>query len=97
MDEEEMLDTEWDENVPGVNIVTLSGRVGNKPEPRYLNDGKCVLNLSLAVKRKYHPLERRALNITEDETDWFALEIWGRDAEYASKFITKGARIGRFT
>ena len=44
-------------------------------------DGKVVL--SLAVKRKYRPLERQALGIksSREETDWFGLEIFGRDAE----------------
>jgi len=93
-DDEDIPISDWDESVPGLNTVTLAGRIGNEPEPRYLENGSCVLNLSLAVRRKYHPLERTALKITEEETDWFALEIWGRDAEYASKFITKGARVG---
>jgi len=88
--------TEWDNRVPKLNTVTLIGRVGNDPDPRYFDDGKVVLNLSLAVKRKYHPLERKARNIQsgEEETDWFPLEIWGRDAEYASKYVDKGCRIG---
>jgi single-strand DNA-binding protein len=74
----------------------MVGRVGNDPDPRYFDDGKVVLNLSLAVKRKYHGLERKAYNIKsgEEETDWYGLEIWGRDAEYAAKYVTKGARIG---
>lgn len=88
--------SEFEEHIPRVNSVTLTGRVGNDPEPRYFDDGKVVLNLSLACKRKYHPLERRVRNIKygEEETDWFTLELWGRDAEYANNFVTKGARIG---
>lgn len=85
---------EWAKHVPKFSHVTLAGRVGNNPDPRYFDNGRVVLNLSLAVRRKYHPLERRALNIKEDETDWFNLELWGRDAEYATKFVTKGSRIG---
>ena len=88
--------SEFEEHIPRVNSVTLTGRVGNDPEPRYFDDGKVVLNLSLACKRKYHPLQRRVRNIKygEEETDWFTLELWGRDAEYANNFVTKGARIG---
>jgi single-strand DNA-binding protein len=87
---------EFAEYVPQINSVTLVGRVGQSPEPRYFNDNKVVLRLSLAVKRKYHPLERQVRNIQsgEEETDWFNLEMWGRDAEYAGKYVTKGARIG---
>ena len=85
---------EWGGHVPKFSHITLVGRVGNNPDPRYFDNGKVVLNLSLAVRRKYHPLERRALKIQEDATDWFSLELWGRDAEYASKYVTKGARVG---
>lgn len=85
---------EWGNHVPKFSHITLVGRVGNDPDPRYFDNGKVVLNLSLAVRRKYHPLERRALKIQEEATDWFNLEIWGRDAEYAAKYVTKGARVG---
>jgi single-strand DNA-binding protein len=92
----DLLDAENEPFVPKINIVTLVGRVGQDPEPRYFNDNKVVLRLSLAVKRKYHPLERQAKQIKsgEEATDWFNLELWGRDAEYAGKYVTKGARIG---
>jgi len=87
---------EWDPSIPQFNRITLTGRIGNDPDPRYFDDGKVVLNLSLAVKRKYDGYERRELNIKsgDEETDWFGLEIWGRDAEYAAKYVTKGCRVG---
>jgi len=91
-----MSDEEFEAHIPQINSITLVGRVGQDPQARYFDDGKVVLRLGLAVKRKYHPLERRALNIKygEEDTDWFNLELWGRDAEYAEKFVTKGARVG---
>ena len=96
LEELEMLATPFDEHLPKINTVTLVGRVGNAPEPRYFDDGKVVLNLSLAVKRKYHSLERKVRNIRsgEEETDWFPLEFWGRDAEYVTNYVEKGSRLG---
>ncbi len=96
LEEMEMLATPFDEHLPKLNTVTLVGRVGNDPEPRYFDDGKVVLNLSLACTRKYHPLERKVRNIRsgEEETDWFGLEFWGRDAEYVSSYVEKGTRLG---
>ena len=96
LEELEMLATPFDEHLPQINAVTLVGRVGNDPEPKYFDDGKVVLNLSLAVKRKYHPLERKVRGIRsgEEETDWFPLEFWGRDAEYVTNFVEKGTRLG---
>ena len=87
---------DWDERVAKLNTVHLVGRVGNNPEPRYFDDGKVVVNLSLACRRKYHYIERQALNIKsgEEETDWYGLEIWGVTAEFVSKYVDKGARVG---
>lgn len=67
LEETEMLCTPFDEHLPKLNTVTLVGRVGNDPEPRYFDDGKVVLNLSLACTRKYHPLERKVRNIRSGE------------------------------
>ncbi|KAK1742496.1 single-stranded DNA-binding protein [Skeletonema marinoi] len=96
LEEMEELATPFDEHLPKLNTVTLVGRVGNAPEPRYFDDGKVVLNLSLACTRKYHPLERKVRSIRsgEEETDWFALEFWGRDAEYVTSYVEKGTRLG---
>ena len=70
--------------------------MGNIPEPKLFDDGNVVVNLSLACKRKLHYAERKAKDIKsgEEETDWFGLEIWGQTAEFVSKYVDKGARIG---
>ena len=97
-DEELLLAAgEWDERIAPFNTVHLTGRVGNHPTPKYLgDDGKVVVNLSLAVKRKYHPSEWEALEMTSDqvETDWYGLEIWGSTAEFVAKYVDKGSRVG---
>lgn len=43
--------------IPRLNSVFLTGYLGQDPKPKYFDNGKVVLNLSLAVKREYHPLE----------------------------------------
>jgi single-strand DNA-binding protein len=87
---------EWDDKIARFNTVHLVGRIGGDPEPKYFDDGKVVLNLSLACKRKYHSMERKANNVAsgEEETDWYGLEIWGQTAEFVSKYVDKGARVG---
>jgi single-strand DNA-binding protein len=90
---------DWDETVPQFNTIHLSGRVGNDPEIRYFdnnnNNNKVVVNLSLAVTRKYHSQERKALQVKfgQEETDWYVLEIWGQTAEFVNKYVDKGMRI----
>eukprot|EP00339_Tiarina_fusa_P010227 CAMPEP_0117027716 /NCGR_PEP_ID=MMETSP0472-20121206/20230_1 /TAXON_ID=693140 ORGANISM="Tiarina fusus, Strain LIS" /NCGR_SAMPLE_ID=MMETSP0472 /ASSEMBLY_ACC=CAM_ASM_000603 /LENGTH=245 /DNA_ID=CAMNT_0004735031 /DNA_START=14 /DNA_END=751 /DNA_ORIENTATION=+ len=95
--DEELLATngDWDPRVAQMNTIHLIGRIGNDPEPRHFDDGNCVVNLSLAVGRKYHYMERELLKIKygEEETDWYGLEIWGPQAEFVSKFVDKGTRV----
>lgn len=48
---------------------------------------------------RYHLVaepQRKAYGIVygEEETDWFQLEMWNRDAEYAAKICSKGGRVG---
>lgn len=87
---------EWDDTKPRFNTVHLTGRIGNDPEAKYFDDGKVVVNLSLACKRKYHGLERQQLKLRsgEEATDWYGLEIWGQTAEFVSKYVDKGQRVG---
>lgn len=87
---------DWDDRIPRFNTVHVTGRIGNDPEPRYFDDGKVVLNLSVASQRKYHNMERMVEKIKsgEEETDWYGLEIWGQTAEFVSKFVDKGMRVG---
>jgi single-strand DNA-binding protein len=87
---------EWDDKIARFNTVHRVGRIGSDPEPKYFDDGKVVLNLSIACKRKYHSMERKASNVAsgEEETDWYGLEIWGQTAEFVSKYVDKGARVG---
>jgi single-strand DNA-binding protein len=103
IDEERLSDEElqatmgeWDDKIARFNTVHLVGRLGSDPEPKYFDDGKVVLNMSLACKRKVHSMERKTNNIVsgEEETDWYGLEIWGQTAEFVSKYVDKGARVG---
>jgi single-strand DNA-binding protein len=66
-----------------MNSVTLVGRAGRDPEVKYLESGSVVANLTLAVNRP-----------VKDETDWFNLEIWGKQAEVAANYVRKGSLIG---
>jgi Single-strand binding protein family len=88
---------EWDERVPRFNTIHLTGRIGSDPEPRYFDDGKVVVNVSLATKSKYHSLERQALQIRsgEEETDWYGLEIWVSGDRLAFVFVADDCYIFR--
>lgn len=65
------------------NQINLIGRVGKDPEVRTIASGKSVAKFSLAVNRPGK----------KDETDWFNVELWGKQAEVAQEYVRKGALI----
>lgn len=67
-----------------VNAITLVGRAGKDPEMRYFESGRVKTTFSLAVNRP----------TKEKETDWFDIELWGRQAEIAGEYVRKGSLIG---
>ena len=68
---------------PGINVVSLVGRVGRNPEVRYFESGSVVANLTLAVNRRSR----------DEEPDWFNLEIWGKQAQIAADYVRKGSLL----
>jgi single-strand DNA-binding protein len=68
-----------------VNKVILLGRVGKDPEVREVNDTK-VAKLSLATSEKFTKKDGEKV----ENTAWHSLVMWGRLAEIAEKYITKG-------
>ena len=66
-----------------LNLINLVGRLGQAPETQYFTSGACLTKLSLAVNRGYK----------DESPDWFSLEIWGKIAEVAANYTTKGSLI----
>ena len=69
-----------------MNTVTVIGRAGQDAEIRYFESGKVKTTFSLAVNRwdsKYK----------ENVTDWFNIEVWDKQAEFAGEFIKKGREV----
>nr|YP_009530706.1 single-strand DNA-binding protein [Paulinella micropora]AXY63395.1 single-strand DNA-binding protein [Paulinella micropora] len=67
-----------------INSVMLIGYVGRDPEVRQFESGNTVANVSLAVNRRK----------SSNETDWFNLELWGKQAELVSEYVRKGSLLG---
>lgn len=71
-----------------LNSVVLVGRAGADPEIKYFESGRAKTTFNIAVDR---PVKR-----TEgvDTTDWFRIELWGKQAEIAAEYVKKGKLIG---
>lgn len=67
-----------------INTITVSGRLGSKPELKSTNSGKTVTKFGVAVDSGFG---------TSKKSDWINVEAWDRSAEAAAKFGDKGLRI----
>jgi len=72
------------------NKIILVGNLGRDPELRYTPQGTPVCSFSLATN------ERRKDKTTgenNDLTTWFRVTLWGRQAEVASQYLTRGKSV----
>ena len=66
-----------------MNKVILVGRLGQDPETRYTQSGKCVATFSLAVSKP----------VKDSGTDWFDIVVWDKLAEIVGNNLSKGRRV----
>lgn len=71
------------------NKITIVGNLGKDPELRYTPQGNAVCNFSVATNEK----RRDKGGDMQDVTTWFRITLWGKQAENASKYLTKGSPI----
>ena len=71
------------------NKIILVGNLGRDPELRYTPQGTPVWNFTLATNER----RKDKTGETQDITTWFRVTLWGRQAETASQYLTKGKPI----
>jgi single-strand DNA-binding protein len=67
-----------------LNKVFLAGRLGQDPQLRMVNGDQPVTSLRLAVKN---------YNGKEEETYWFNVTVWGKQAELCVEHLEKGSTV----
>jgi len=70
-----------------VNKVILLGRLTRDPEMKNTTTGKAVTRFSLAVDRRFKNKEG------QKDADFFNIVVWGKQAEFAAQYLTKGSQI----
>ena len=72
-----------------LNKVMIIGNLGKDPELRYTPNGAAVTEFSVAASRTYtgNDGERR------EETEWFNVVCWNKNAEIASQYLSKGKQV----
>lgn len=69
-----------------MNTVVVVGRTGQDPEIKYFESGKVKTAFSLAVNRWDSKTK-------EEVTDWFSVDVWDKQAEFAGEYIKKGRLV----
>ncbi len=72
-----------------LNKVFLAGNLTRSPELRYTPGGTAVAQFGLAVNRRFRNREGQM----QEEVTFVDIEVWGRQAETASEYISKGSPV----
>lgn len=73
----------------GVNKVILIGRSGGDAALKFTQAGKPVANFSLAVNESFKSRDGEK----KDYVEWFNCVCWGKLAEVAGQYVTKGKQV----
>ena len=69
--------------------IVIVGNLGRDPEMRYMPDGTAVTNFSVATSRRWSGQDGQP----RDETTWFRIEVWRRQAETVNQYLSKGSKV----
>jgi single-strand DNA-binding protein len=69
--------------------IILVGNLGRDPEMRYTPGGQPVTSFSIATNRRYNDAQGQQV----DETTWFRISVWGKQAESCKQYLTKGKQV----
>jgi single-strand DNA-binding protein len=72
-----------------VNKVILVGNLGRDPEVRSTPSGQQVASFTMATERRWKDKNGQR----QKETEWHNIVVWGKQAEIAGQYLTKGKQI----
>lgn len=70
--------------------IILIGHLGADPELRYTPSGQPVTNFRMATTRRWNDRESGE---AREETTWFRVNVWGKQAEICNEFLSKGRLV----
>jgi single-strand DNA-binding protein len=73
-----------------VNKAILIGNLGRDPELRYTPSGAAVCTFSIATSEKWRD---KQTNEMKESTNWHNIVLWGKQAELAKQYLTKGSPV----
>jgi single-strand DNA-binding protein len=72
-----------------VNKAIIIGNLGRDPELRTTPSGRSVTSFSVATSRRWK--DQNGQN--QESTDWHNIVLWGRQAEVAKEYLSKGSQV----
>jgi single-strand DNA-binding protein len=74
----------------GINKVILIGTLGATPEVKYTANQQTIANLSVATSDEWND---KASGQKQQKTEWHRVVIFGKLAEIAQQYLTKGSKV----
>ena len=72
-----------------LNRATILGRVTRDPEVRSTTSGQSVCTLSVATNRSWTD----SAGTKQEKSEFHNVVLWGKLADIAGQYVTKGRRI----
>jgi single-strand DNA-binding protein len=66
-----------------MQIFTCTGNLTKDVDIKQTSSGKSVCSFTIAVNRPH-----------SEDTDFFNVEVWGKQAENCGKYLKKGSKVG---
>lgn len=74
----------------GINKAIIVGNLGADPEVRYTNDSRAITSFSVATSESW---KDKATGAAQEKTEWHRVVMFGRLAEVAAEYLTKGSSV----
>jgi single-strand DNA-binding protein len=71
------------------NKITIVGYLGRDPEIKYTQSGEAVCSFSVATTER----RKDAQGEFQDQTTWFKVTVWRRQAELCNQYLSKGKQV----
>lgn len=72
-----------------LNSARLIGNLGKNPELKYTASGQQIANFSVATSETWKDKQ----GAKQQKTTWHNIVIWGKLAEVANQYLTKGSTV----
>ena len=74
----------------GINKVILVGNLGANPITNHTTAGQAITNISIATSVTWND---KTTGDAKERTEWHRVAIFGKLAEIAEQFLTKGSKV----